>query len=74
MVLPEQFVTVVTGHGAELIVDVGDPTRQVGLGKNRCGIHSPAVFLIHESKLAVTSGGTDEHLKLGSNARMLPQS
>ena len=49
MVLPQQFLTTVAGHGAELIVDIGNPAVQIGLGKNRGGIHGPAVFLIHES-------------------------
>jgi methylmalonyl-CoA mutase N-terminal domain/subunit len=49
MVLTKQFFTAIAGHCAKLVIDVGDPAAQVGLGKNRGGIHRPAVLLIHES-------------------------
>ncbi|MNE88244.1 hypothetical protein D3C80_1855310 [compost metagenome] len=49
MVLPEQLLAAIAGDRAELIVDVGNPAGQIGLGKNRGGIHRPAVLLIHES-------------------------
>ncbi|MCY1422602.1 hypothetical protein D9M71_382910 [compost metagenome] len=49
MVLPKQLLTAVAGHRAKLVIDVSDPAAQIGLGKNRGGIHRPAVLLIHES-------------------------
>lgn len=33
MILSEQFFAAIAGHGTELIVDVGDPAAQIGLGK-----------------------------------------
>jgi hypothetical protein len=49
MVLPKQLLTAVAGHSAKLVIDVSDPAAQISLGKNRGGIHRPAVLLIHES-------------------------
>ncbi|MNI60145.1 hypothetical protein D3C73_1153390 [compost metagenome] len=66
MVLSEQFVTAIAGHGAELIVDVGDPTGDVRLGKNRGGIHGPAVFLVHDSgSLPLAAIAFDQRAAIG---------
>jgi hypothetical protein len=45
---PQQFLAAVAGNAAELLVDVSDPTLQVGLGKDRSRIHGCAIVVIHK--------------------------
>jgi hypothetical protein len=63
MILPQQFFPAIPGNGAKLVVDVGYPAGQIGLGKNRGGIHGPAVLLIHESdSLLLTLAAVEQQI------------
>lgn len=60
MILADQLFTAIARHVTELVIDVGDPSFQIRLGKNGGGIHGPSVFIIHESgSLSLAEGGAN---------------